>query len=189
VPNTTTADASYAGDTNHSTTTGTHSQTVNQGASSTVVTGSPASPTSFGTSVTFTATVTGPGGTPSGTVQFKDGASNLGSPVTLVSGSASLPTSSSAVGRVGIASVYSGDAIYQTSTSANYSHSVSQGASSTVVTGSPASPTTFGTAVTFSATVTGPGGTPSGTVQFKDGASNLGSPVTLVSGSASLPTS
>src|SRR5439155_849870 len=186
VPNTTTADASYAGDTNHSTTTGTHSQTVNKAASSTVVTGSPASPTSFGTSVTFTATVTGPGGTPSGTVQFKDGASNLGSPVALAGGAAPLYIARAAGGAHRNTAVYSGDTDYLTSTSANYPHTVDQAASSTVVTGSPASPTSFGTSVTFTATVTGPGGTPSGTVQFKDGASNLGSPVALAGGAAQL---
>src|SRR5205085_11657263 len=43
--------------------------------STTAVTGPPSS--TFGQSVTFTATVTGSGATPSGTVQFKDGGVNL----------------------------------------------------------------------------------------------------------------
>ena len=67
--------------------------------------------------MTFTATVTGPGGTPTGTVQFKDGAANLGTPVTLVAGVATLPTSALNVASHPITAVYSGDGSYSTSTS------------------------------------------------------------------------
>ena len=51
-----------------------------------------------------------------------------------------------------------------------------------------ASSPVFGQAVTFTATVSGPG-TPAGTVQFYDGSAALGQPVTLNSGVASLTTS
>ena len=58
---------------------------------STVVTRSAGpSPSVFGQSVTFTATVSSGSGTPTGTVQFKDGAANLGAPVALVAGVAEL---------------------------------------------------------------------------------------------------
>ncbi|PYS57406.1 MAG: hypothetical protein DMF74_26130, partial [Acidobacteria bacterium] len=43
-------------------------------------------PSSFGQSVTFTATVTSGAGTPTGTVQFKDNGTNLGAPVALNAG-------------------------------------------------------------------------------------------------------
>src|SRR5437763_13847299 len=43
-------------------------------------------PSSFGQSVTFTATVTSGAGTPSGTVQFKDNGTNLGAPLALNAG-------------------------------------------------------------------------------------------------------
>ena len=72
-------------------------------------------PSTVGQSVTFTATVTG--ATPTGTVQFKDGAGNLGSPVTLSAGVAALTTSALTQGTHPITAVYSGDAGNTTSTS------------------------------------------------------------------------
>jgi uncharacterized repeat protein (TIGR01451 family) len=74
-------------------------------------------PSLLGQSVTFTATVTSTGGTPTGTVQFKDGVNNLGSPVTLNgSGQATLTTSSLTAGTHTITAVYSGDSLFTTST-------------------------------------------------------------------------
>jgi hypothetical protein len=62
-----------------------------------------------GTNVTITATVTGLGGTPTGSVTFTDGGNPLGSPVTLVSGQASVSTSALAVGNHTIQASYGGD--------------------------------------------------------------------------------
>jgi len=50
---------------------------VNQAATATTVTSS-LNPSTFGQSVTFTATVSSAGGTPTGTVTFYDGATTLG---------------------------------------------------------------------------------------------------------------
>ena len=72
-------------------------------------------PSTLGQTVTFTATVTG--NSPTGTVQFKDGASNLGSPVALSGGTASLATSGLAQGAHSITAVYGGDAGNAASTS------------------------------------------------------------------------
>ena len=72
-------------------------------------------PSTFGQSVTFTATVSG--SSPTGTVQFRDGATNLGSPVTASDGIATFTTSTLAVGSHPITAVYSGDANNLTSTS------------------------------------------------------------------------
>ena len=74
--------------------------------------------------MTFTATVTGPGGTPTGSVTFYDGASSLGSNA-LASGTATLSTSALTAGSHSISAVYSGDANYATSTSATLSQLVS----------------------------------------------------------------
>jgi hypothetical protein len=61
--------------------------------------------------VTFTATVTSVGGTPTGTVQFKDNGANLGGPQTLDgSGVATLTIASLTVGMHTITADYSGDA-------------------------------------------------------------------------------
>jgi hypothetical protein len=49
---------------------------------------------------------------------------------------------------------------------------------------SAANPSTYGQAVSFTATVTGAGGTPPGTVQFKTNGVNFGSPVVLSGGTA-----
>lgn len=75
-------------------------------------------PSTFGDNVTFTATVTG-GATPTGTVQFKDGGSNLGSPVALNgSGVATYSTTSLSVGTHAITASYSGDAGHAASSGA-----------------------------------------------------------------------
>jgi hypothetical protein len=59
--------------------------------------------------VTFTATVTRPAGTPTGTVNFEDGATVLGS-ATLSAGMCTFTTSSLTAGPHAITAVYSGDA-------------------------------------------------------------------------------
>src|SRR6185369_15784029 len=67
--------ATYNGDGNNATSTSpTLTQTVNK-ASTTTALGSSANPSTFGQSVTFTATVTGQ--SPTGTVTFKDGATAI----------------------------------------------------------------------------------------------------------------
>jgi hypothetical protein len=63
----------------------------------------PASPTTVGTSVTFTATISPSAG---GSVQFRDGSSALGSPVAVSSGTASLTTSSLSQGTHSITAVF-----------------------------------------------------------------------------------
>jgi trimeric autotransporter adhesin len=151
-------------------------------ASNTTVTG-PASST-FGASVTFTATVGG-GPSPTGTVQFKDGAANLGAPQTLSGGTASVTTSALTSGAHTITAVYSGDANFGGSTSPNFSHTVNP-ASTTTVLSSSVNPSIFGQAISLSATVTGPSGlgTPTGSIQFRIDGSDFGSPVALSGGSA-----
>ena len=135
--------------------------------------------------VTFTATVSP--STASGTVQFKDGAGDLGSPVDLAGGVATFQTSSLSVGSHSITAVYGGDASLAGSTSAAVTQVVDQGTTATAVL-SDLNPSVEGDSVTFTATVstvTGVGA-PSGTVQFKDGAANLGAPVTVSGGKASV---
>lgn len=74
-------------------------------------------PSLLGQSVTFTATVSSAGGTPTGTVQFKDGSTNLGTAVTLNgSGQATVTTSSLTAGTHTITAIYSGSTFFVTST-------------------------------------------------------------------------
>jgi hypothetical protein len=71
---------------------------------------SSSNPSATGQNVTFTATVTSAAGTPTGTVQFKDGGANLGLAVTLnSSGVATLSTSSLSAGVHTITAEYNGD--------------------------------------------------------------------------------
>lgn len=65
-------------------------------ATSTALTTSPASPVAYGTPVTLTATITPAAA--AGSVQFKDGTTNVGNPVAVVNGMASRSTSKLVVG-------------------------------------------------------------------------------------------
>jgi fibronectin-binding autotransporter adhesin len=75
------------------------------------------SPSTFGQLVTFTATVTGSSGTPTGTVTFKDGPLILRA-VALSGGQAAFPTSGLSGGTHSITAAYGGDSTYEGSTSA-----------------------------------------------------------------------
>jgi hypothetical protein len=161
------------------------SQVVNKATTTTALTSSQ-NPSKFGQSATFTATVTSSGGTPTGTVTFKDGSSTLGTG-TLSSGKATFSISTLAVGSHSITAVYGGSTDFAGSTSPVLTQTVKQATSSTALASS-LNPSTFGAAVKFTATVTSSGGTPTGTVTFKDGSSTLGSG-TLSSGKAKYTTS
>ncbi len=80
-----------------------------------------------GESITFTATVsvTSPGaGAPTGSVQFKDNGADLGAPVALTGGVASLPTDQLLEGAHSITAEYLGDANFAGSTSGAVSQDV-----------------------------------------------------------------
>jgi hypothetical protein len=183
--------ARYNGNVNFLVSSAVSSQQVNHANTSTSL-ASTANPSVSGQSVTFTATVApvAPGaGTPTGTVQFKDGAANLGAPVNLSLGAATFSTNTLTQAGHNIAAVYSGDTNFTSSTGA-LTLQVNQTTSTTTLTSS-LNPSAAGQNVTLTATVTAvaPGtGTPTGTVQFKDGAANLGAPVNLSSGVASFST-
>jgi predicted small lipoprotein YifL len=167
--------AVYSGDTNYLTST---SNTVVQSVTNASVTISVVSslPTStYGNSVTFTATVTGNGAVPTGTVTFKDGSTTLGNG-TLSGGTSDLATYATttlATGAHSITAVYNGDASYSGGqTSSAIIQTVMGTTTTSVVSSTPTS--TYGNTVTFTSTVTGSGGTPTGTVSFMDGATLLG---------------
>jgi hypothetical protein len=144
-------------------------------------------PSTFGQSVTFTATVSG-GTSPTGTVQFLDGATSLGT-VALAGNTAALTTSALAVGTHPITAVYSGDVDDTSSTSAPVSQVVNAAAPGATATSlvSSLNPSTVGQAVTFTATVSG-GTSPTGNVQFREGATVLAT-VPLAGATAAFTTS
>lgn len=154
-------------------------------AATTTALSSSLNPSLVGQSVTFTATVTG--ASPTGTVQFRDGVTVLGT-VALAGTTATLTTSALAVGTHPITAVYSGDVDDLTSTSPVVNQVVNPagpGATSTSI-GSSLNPSLVGQSVTFTATVTG--ASPTGTVQFLNGASVLGT-VALIGNTATFTTS
>lgn len=167
-------------------------QTVNrQGATTTVVSGSP-SPSVYGQLVTFTATVrpVPPStGTPTGTVTFQDGGTTLGT-APLSGGQATYTTRALATGSHAIVAVYAGDVNFTGSTSAPWTQTVRLDGTVTTVASS-ANPSVYGQAVTFTVQVSAaaPGsGTPTGSVTLMDGAVTLGVAPLNGSGQATLST-
>lgn len=172
----------YSGDTNYTNATSGGQFVVGQATSGTTL-GSSANPSPFGLPVTFTATVTGLN--PTGTVQFFDGATLIGSG-TLSTGQATLTTSALTPGARSITAVYGGDSNNNGSTSSVLTQTISLSSTTTALASSK-NPSDVGQPVTFTATVTSAGGTPPGTVTFMDGSTTLGT-VALTSGVATLTT-
>jgi len=143
-------------------------------------------PSVFGQSVKFTATVGSGSGTPTGSVTFKDGSATIGSG-TLSGGKASFSTSNLAGGSHSITAVYAGSSPWATSTSSPLTQTVNKAASATAEISS-MNPAPFGKNITFTARVTAPVGTPTGSVTFKNGSATLGT-VGLSGGFAKLNTS
>jgi len=185
--------ASYSGDGNFlSSTSAPLSQVVNKANTTTATVSSTVNPSVFGQTVTFSTTVTAvaPGaGVPTGTVTFFDGATNIGSGTLNGSGQASISVSNLNVGSHSITASYGGSSNFNSSTSAlALSQVVNKANTTTTVVASP-NPATLGGTVTFTVTVSpvAPGaGVPTGTVQVKDNGINVGGPVTLVGGSATV---
>lgn len=177
--------ARFMGDANHN---GSSSNTVTQDvlhATTTVVSGTPSS-SSVGESVTFTATISGAGALATGSVIFKDNGVQIGTG-TATDGVATFTTSALLAGTHSITAHYAGDSTHAGSASGALSYQVGKANSSTAVVSS-ASPSNFGQSVTFTATVTVPGTTATGTVTFMDGSTVLGTR-TLSGGPATLATS
>src|SRR3989442_2767589 len=152
-------------------------------------------PSVFGQSTTFTATVavvSPGGGTPTGTVNFLDGVTVIGSGTLSATApfTATFATSGLAVGTHSITATYVGDGNFLTSTSTAVSQIVNKASTTTSLTSS-VNPSVVGQSVTFTATVAAvsPGaGTPSSTVTFFDGTTTLGTG-TLSGGTATFTTS
>ena len=152
----------------------------------------PASPVNTGASVAFTAHVSAASGTPAGTVQLMDGATAVGSPSAVDgSGNVTISTAFATAGSHSVTAAFTGGAGFGSSTSDPIVYTVNQApadATATALSISPASSDTV-TPVTLTAAVSDVPNTatkPTGTVQFADAGTNVGSPVALVNGVASL---
>jgi hypothetical protein len=147
---------------------------------------SSANPSAFGQVVTFTATVSAPTRTPTGTVIFYDGSTQLGS-AGLANLSASISVSL-ALGSHPITAAYQGARTFGASTSAPVNQVVNQ-ATSTTTLASSKNPAPINHHVTYTATVTSQfGGAVTGTVTFQDGGVTIAT-VTLARNQAGYRTS
>ncbi|HUR53927.1 MAG TPA: Ig-like domain repeat protein, partial [Gemmataceae bacterium] len=163
--------------------------TVNQAATG-VGLGSSADPSNFGDTVTFTATVTSPAGNPtSGTVEFRDNGTLIGTGTVNAGGVATFQTSTLAIGAHPITAAFVAGGNYAGSTSTVLTQDVNPAAVS-VGLGSSADPSNFGQNVTFTATVTSAAGNPtSGTVEFRDNGTLIGTGTVNAGGVATFSTS
>ena len=173
--------ATYSGDSNFNSVSGSMSQVVRTYSSTTTVSASP-SASYYGQSVTFTATVGCSGSTcptAGDTVTFYDNGVQIGTGTLNSSNprTATYSSSSLTVGTHTINASFPGDSKFGASTSNTLSYVVTQASSSTSVTSS-LNPSVYGQSVTFTATVTdntsGSTGTPTGTVTFYDNGTQLG---------------
>jgi hypothetical protein len=184
--------ATYSGDNYFlASTSAALAQTVNQAPTTTAVT-SGVNPSSYGQALTFTASVaTSFGGSPTGTVTFFDGGTQIGS-ASVSGGFARFTTGATALnaGAHSIVASYSGDANFTGSSSATWGQTVNAAATSSTLASS-LNPSVFGQSVTFTATVSSAvSGTQSGTVSFYvDGSTTPAQTSTLSSGTAQFSTS
>ncbi|MHD0298655.1 beta strand repeat-containing protein [Rhodococcus qingshengii] len=153
---------------------------VSQAATSTTVTSGAAA--TVGQSTDLVAQVSpAPTG---GTVQFKDGGTDIGAPVAVVNGVATLPHTFTAAGDHSITAVYDGVLEFLTSTSPARTVSVAaadvQTTASLTVPSSAVEQTSVALTANISPSANG------GTVQFKDGGIDIGGPIAVTGGAATL---
>lgn len=134
----------------------------------------PPDPSTYGQSVTLTATVTpnAPGGgVPTGTVTFAANGTSLGTAI-LSAGQATFSTSALPVGSPMLTATYGGSASFFSSASIAIPKAVTPASTTINLTATP-SPAVYGNAVTLTAQVSGPATI--GVVRFNEGMTTLGS--------------
>ncbi len=154
---------------------------------STVVLTANPNPTTFGTSVTFTAAITSQSSqAPTGTVNFFDGTTQIGT-ATVAAGQAVLATASLASATHSITAVYTGDNFNGAGTSNVVSEVIKPAATATALAVSPSPPIAGGqTTLTATVTVTQGVSTPTGTVTFTSGTTTIGTVKIAANGTAAL---
>jgi hypothetical protein len=134
--------------------------------------GSSVATSKVGQYVELTAVVSGPAGTPTGTLAFLDN----GAPISgcgalpMTNGRATCTPGSLTQGTHSITTVYSGNATYKGVTSSTLRQTVNAAKANTpsFTLGSSQNPSAAGNVVTFTAVLSGPAGTPTGNVVFRD---------------------
>ncbi len=181
-PGAKTITATYNGDGNYAVSSGTASETVTPAklVPTVSITGDVPDPSTPGQSVVVGVTVSSTGATPTGTVAITGADTNC--TITLAGGSGSCNVVFMTTGAKTITANYSGDANYTTGSDTE-GHTVTQGASTTVITSHAPNPSIPGQSVAVSVTINGAGVTPTGTVIITG--ADINCTITLSSGSGS----
>jgi hypothetical protein len=142
-------------------------------------------PSTYGTPVSFTASVASSAGTATGSVAFKRGTLVLGT-ATLNNATATYTTTPTQLpgGNNSITAVYKGDSTHAGSTSPVLTQVVNKAPTSTMLSSQP-NPSAVGQSVTLTASVTAAPGVPTGKVTFRNGSTVLGT-APLTNGTATL---
>jgi len=174
-----TVTATYSGDANYTTATGSTSETVGLGTPDVDVSGAAGAVTG---PVSYSVTVTGAGATPTGSVTVDDDQGGTCDILSLVAGAGSCSITENASGSpFDVTASYSGDSNY-TGGSGSTSESVGLGTPTVDVSGAGGAVTG---SVTYSVTVTGAGATPTGSVTVSDGQGGTCDILSLVAGAGS----
>jgi Bacterial Ig-like domain (group 3) len=145
-------------------------------------------PSNYGRAVTLSAQVVPTGSTPpTGTVTFKNGTTGLGTVSVNASGVATLTTTHLPGGSDSLTALYSGDALNGRSTSPALTQVVNPATTTMSLTSAP-NPSLSGKSVKLTATLTGPGGIPTGTVTFSLAGTALGTTLIGSTGQATFST-
>ena len=175
----------YLGNSNYTTSISAAEQFVVQLAQPTLTLSGPANPVDAGTMASFTAALTSPGVSPTGTLALLDSSSTVATATIAGAGSASFSTAALSIGTHTLTATYGGDANNSAATSASVTVVVRQANSNTLLITS-ANPLTLGNALTLTATITSDSPNAGGAVRFYDGATLLGTSAPGSNGAASL---
>lgn len=139
----------------------------------TTIVSSNRNPSPFGQLLTFTAQVNGNGGSPSGSVKFTDGDKTIGGGTLDDSGLAHLSIPWIPSGIHPVTAIYEGDKNFAASKSSTMRQVIKRAPTYVALTSSQEQ-SVEGQPVTLRATVSSPAATPTGAIEFKDGAKSLG---------------
>ncbi len=177
--------AVYPGDTNNSPSSSAPLLELINIAPTTTTVVSSLNPAGVGATVTFTATVSTGGSTPTGTLQFFDGTASLGivnvTPAANGSAASASFSSTLTLGAHAMTAVYSGDTFNGKSTSAGLTETI-QAATDGATLQTSASTIVLGSPLTLTSQVSGTGSTPTGTVTLLDGGATIASQPVTASG-------
>ena len=172
--------ASYVGSTNYAVSSSATLSEVIHSTSTTTGLSAGSGGALAGKTVTLTAVVGSNTGTPTGTVKFLDGATELGQ-ATLNAGTAVFTTTTLSVGAHSITAVYGGDANYDGSTSAVLPQVITLGTPTVTLVG-PSGAVNAGTTASFSVTFATDGVAPTGVLKLMDGTNVVGAQTLSASG-------